>query len=205
MAVGDGFGANQIAPQIGAEMRSIEAAENAVPVGVVALRAEEQVARLRKLVGRLRILVAAREPLRCGAETRSIFLWSKFDSEYLRKKPRQEPPRRKESTSGRAAELLLDSVVALADARRQNPLHHFRVGGSRQIGAAQRRVSGEIFAGCGDMQPGGIFLERGEELFEPAVLVAMIVGSGPDAEFFHVVAHGGHAAGMQGRCFAQDR
>src|SRR5580658_1300543 len=31
----------------------------------------------------------------------------------------------------------------------------------------------------------------------------MGVGTGPDAEFFHVVAHGGHAAGMYGRGIAQ--
>src|SRR4029077_10501534 len=94
-------------------------------------------------------------------------------------------------------------MVALADTRGQNPLHHFRVGGSGKIGAAQRGMIGEILTGSGDTQPGGIFLESGEELFEPAVLEAMSVGTRPNAEFFHVVTHRRHAAGMQSRCFAQ--
>src|SRR5580692_5366843 len=51
LAVGNGFGANQIAPEVGAEMRGVEAAEDAVPVGVVALSAQEQVAGLDQFIG----------------------------------------------------------------------------------------------------------------------------------------------------------
>src|SRR5438552_10341545 len=43
----DGFGANKIAPGISAQMRSIDSAKNAVPIGVVALRAQEQIARFQ--------------------------------------------------------------------------------------------------------------------------------------------------------------
>ena len=76
---------------------------------------------------------AAFEPLRrFGAAamrpaTRSIFLWSKFDSEYLRKKPRQGQPRRNESTSGRALNSFKQRVVTLPRARGKRPFHHLGV------------------------------------------------------------------------------
>ncbi len=47
------------------------------------------------------------------------------------------------------------------------------------------------------------FFERGKEIGEPAVLVTVVVGAGPDTEFFHVVAHGGDAAGMNAGGIAQ--
>src|SRR6266436_6775117 len=53
LPVGDSLSANEIAPGIGAEMGSIDAAKNAVPIGVVALRAQEQVSRLRQFIGGL--------------------------------------------------------------------------------------------------------------------------------------------------------
>src|SRR6266478_6148333 len=51
--VSDGLGANQIAPGIGAVMRGIDSAKNAVPIGVVALGAQEQIARLQQFIGGL--------------------------------------------------------------------------------------------------------------------------------------------------------
>src|SRR5712692_931524 len=53
LPVSDGLGANQIAPGIGAEMRGIDSAKNAVPIGVVALGAQEQIARLQQFIGGL--------------------------------------------------------------------------------------------------------------------------------------------------------
>jgi len=53
LAVSDGFGADEIAPEFSTEMRSVEAAKNTMPVGVIALGAEEQVACLYKFVGSL--------------------------------------------------------------------------------------------------------------------------------------------------------
>src|SRR5713226_2268131 len=50
LAVGDGFGANEIAPRIGAEMRGIDTAKNAVPIGVVTLGAQEQVTGLQQFI-----------------------------------------------------------------------------------------------------------------------------------------------------------
>src|SRR5215470_4072452 len=46
------------------------------------------------------------------------------------------------------------------------------------------------------MQPLGVFFKGCEEVGEPAVLVAVGVSAWPDAKLFHVVAHGGHSAGM---------
>src|SRR5438874_7974067 len=56
-AVSNRLGANKIASGIGAEMRRVDAAENAVPVGVVALGAQEQIARLRQVRSLLFALV----------------------------------------------------------------------------------------------------------------------------------------------------
>jgi len=89
-------------------------------------------------------------------------------------------------------------VVALADTRGQNPLHHFGVRGGGKVGAAERGMIGKIFARSCDAQPGRVLFEGGEEVLEPAVFVAVCVGARPDAEFFHVIAHGGHACGMNG-------
>src|SRR5260370_29094669 len=45
LLVREDLGANQIAPQLGAQVGSVEAAEDAVPIGVVALRARKTVGR----------------------------------------------------------------------------------------------------------------------------------------------------------------
>ncbi len=65
------------------------------------------------------------------------------------------------------------------------------------------RMIGEVFAGSRNAQPGRVFLESGEEIFKPAVFVAVGVGAGPDTEFFHVIAHRCHAARMQSCRIAQ--
>src|SRR6266849_4894200 len=51
--VGEGFGANEIAPRIGAEMRSVDPTEYAVPKGVVALCPQQQIARFEQVLGGL--------------------------------------------------------------------------------------------------------------------------------------------------------
>ena len=37
-------------------------------------------------------------------------------------------------------------------------------------------------------QPVGIFLQRGQEFFQPLILIAMLEGAWPHSEFFHIVA-----------------
>src|SRR6266446_8973982 len=49
LLIGDELGADEVAPELRAQVRSVETAENAVPVSVIALRAEEQVACLLQL------------------------------------------------------------------------------------------------------------------------------------------------------------
>ncbi len=102
-----------------------------------------------------------------------------------------------------SAELLEHLVIALADTRGERPLQHFRVGSGGKIGAAKRRVSGKIIAGRGDLEPIGVGLEGGKKIGEPAVHVTVFVRSGPDAELFHVVAHGSHAARVDAGGVAQ--
>ena len=94
-------------------------------------------------------------------------------------------------------------VIALAHARGENPLHHFGVGSGGKIGAAQGRMRSEIFARSADAEPIRILLKCGKKIGEPAIFVAVLVRAGPNAEFFHVVAHGGHAAGVNAGGIAQ--
>ena len=69
--------------------------------------------------------------------------------------------------------------------------------GGGEVGAAERRMRVDGIGGSGNVEPVVAILERGEEIFEPAVLVAMRVGAGPTAEFFEIVSHGGDSAGMR--------
>ena len=94
------------------------------------------------------------------------------------------------------AEFLQHFMKALADARGEGPLEHLRVRSSGEIGAAKRRMGFQIVAGRRNLQPIGIFFQRGKEFLEPAVFVTVFVRAGPDTELFHVIAHGGHAAGV---------
>ena len=89
-AVGDGFGLHEGAPDGAAQVRRIKTAENAVPVGVVALPAEQKPMRLRSRALRTALvaILAVSEARARFSETRSIFLCIRFDSEYLAKKPR---------------------------------------------------------------------------------------------------------------------
>ena len=61
------------------------------------------------------------------------------------------------------------------------------------------------FAGREHFQPLEVRFDGAEETVEPAVAEAMIVGVRPGAEFFHVVAHGSHAARMIACRLAKER
>src|SRR6185437_2849909 len=69
--------------------------------------------------------------------------------------------------------------------------------------AAQRRLRIECFARCDGADPILIRFEFGDETFQPAICIAMIVGPRPDAEFLHVVAHGRDSAGPHTGGFAE--
>ncbi len=46
------------------------------------------------------------------------------------------------------------------------------------------------------MQPARVLFERGKKLLKPRIVVAMLECAGPDVEFLHIVAHGGHVVGV---------
>src|SRR5260370_9729073 len=94
------------------------------------------------------------------------------------------------------SEFLQDFVVALANAGGKRPFEHLGGGEGGEVGAARGSGGGKVLAGRGSLQPGGVLLEGEEEFFEPGVLVTVDKGAGPDAEFLHVVAHGGHLIRM---------
>ena len=202
LAVSDGLGANKTAPEFGAEMRSVESAEDAVPVSVIALRAEEQVSGLCEFIGRLRACAPRGNGSDASGDAEHFFVeqvgLGVFAEETAPGAAAQEG-----NDFGATRELFLYGVVTLADTRGENPLHHFGVRSGGKIGTPQGRMIGEVFARSGDAEPRRVFFESGEEILEPAVFVAMSVGAGPNAEFFHVIAHGSHAGGMNGGSFAK--
>src|SRR2546427_13023666 len=61
----------------------------------------------------------------------------------------------------------------------------------------------EVVNGRGNFEPVRISFQGGKKIGEPAILVAVFMRSGPDAEFFHVVAHGSDAAWVETGSIAQ--
>src|SRR5579863_400257 len=195
LLVGEKLGADEAAPKLGAQMRSVKTAEDSVPVGIIALRAEKQVAGFLQLFAGFGNAAARGRSVNAMSDVQHFFVeqigFGIFAEETAPGAAAQE-----REHFGARSEFLEHLVIALANARGQRPFHHFGVGGGRQVGAARGSVRGEVFAGGGGLQPGGIFLEGHEEFLEPGVLIAMVEGAGPDAEFLHIVAHGGHLAGV---------
>src|SRR5713226_7181633 len=74
LAVGDGFGADEAAPDFRAEMGSVDAAENAVPVSVVALSAEEMVTRGCQFGGAAGVSATRRNGGEAGGSTQHFFV-----------------------------------------------------------------------------------------------------------------------------------
>src|SRR5208283_852334 len=93
-------------------------------------------------------------------------------------------------------EFLLKGKVAQARIGGQHPLHHLRVGGGREIGAAEGEMRGDVLAWRGELEPRTVFLEGQEEFLQPAIFIAMLKGPRPHAKLFHVVAKSGDATGM---------
>src|SRR5215472_9513982 len=168
-AVGDGFRTDEIACGIGAEMRSVDSPEDAVPVGIVALRAQEEVACFRKLGGLFFSLLTGGRGSRSDARGNAQHLF--VQKVGLGKFAKKAPPRAaaQEGQHFRArSEFLKHGVIALAHARGENPLHHFGVGSGGKIGAAQGRMRSEIFARSADAEPIRVFLQCGKKIGEPA-------------------------------------
>src|SRR6266849_993984 len=195
LLVREELGANQIAPQLGTQVGSVEAAENAVPIGVVALRAKKKVARFLELLAGFGAAAARGRSVNAASDVQH-FLVQQVGLGVLAEKTAPGTAAQEREHFVARSELLQDFVVALANAGGKRPFHHLGVGGGGQVGAARGSVRGKVLAGRGSLQPGGVFLEGEEEFFEPGVLVTVVKGAGPDAEFLHVVAHGGHLIRM---------
>src|SRR5260370_27695414 len=102
----------------------------------------------------------------------------------------------KRENFGASAEFLQHFMIALADTRGERPLHHLGVGSGGQIGAAKGLMRFQIVDGGGNFQPVRIGFQGGKKIEEPAILVTELMCSSPDAELFHVVAHGGETTRM---------
>ena len=164
-AVGDGFRTDEIARGIGAEMRRVDSPEDAVPVGIVALRAQEEVACFRKLGGLFFALVTGG----CGSRSdacgnaQHLFM-EKVGLGIFAKKTTPRTAAQEGQHFRARSEFLKHGVIALAHARGENPLHHFGVGSGGKIGASQGRMRSEIFSRSADVEPFRILLERGKKI-----------------------------------------
>ena len=117
-----------------------------MPIGVVALRAQEQIARLQKGFGSFRAgLTRGSSGNACGDAQH--FLVEQIGFGIFAEKAAPGAAAKEGEHLRAGAELLQHGMIALANARGQNPLHHFRVRSGGKIGAAEGRVRGEILAG----------------------------------------------------------
>ena len=195
--VGNCFGLHEGAPDGAAQVRRIKAAENAVPVSVIALAAEQKpeglIASLLERPGAV-LVVSERGKLFRDAQH---FFVHQVRFGIFGEKAAPKSTAQKGRDVGASGEFIEQAMVSGSRSGGQSPLHHFLVGSGGQIGAAERRMRVDGVSGSGNVEPVVAILERGEEIFEPAVLVAMRVSAGPAAEFFEIVAHGGDAARMR--------
>ncbi len=116
MLIGNELGADEAAPELCAQVRSVKTAENAVPVGIVALRAKEKVAGLLQLLAGFRDAAARGRGVDAIGDMQHFFVQQVGFGIFA-----------EESAPGSAAEegehlvtrgeFLEDLVVALADTR----------------------------------------------------------------------------------------
>ena len=160
-------------------MGQIEAAEDAVPVGVVALTLVEVFERVPLRADGVDFPRNHDHPLVKAARLRVL------EEEFAEEPAAQEPAGFR---AGPGLELLEGRlVVGLED-----PLHHFFVGRRRKIDPARGRMRVQIL-GKGH-RPDALVFDVGEEPLEPAFLEHPFVGARPDAEFLAVVPEDGRPA-----------
>ena len=120
------------APDGVAQVRQVQAAEDAVPVGVVALGAADGAAQL-----------GGGSPVRRqSADSACIFLCIRLDSGYLTRKFRQCAPRIERAVGpgdARLAEVALEARQSQRRVGRQRPALHLAVRRGRQIGEPAAR------------------------------------------------------------------
>ena len=190
------FRLDEMAKQRAAQVRRVNAAEDAVPISVVTLRGQEVSFRLADnggaiLGGRAVALFGFQPPADFEHEFVNLIRLGVFDQKILPNAAAKEPPL---PPSTRCSFSFFDGEFQLPRrARRQRPLHHFLVGGCREVDPPHGWMAGEIRRDGGGLKPRGSAFDRCQEPLEPAVLVHMVVGARPDAELFAVVSHGEEA------------
>src|SRR5271155_3522748 len=99
-------------------MRSVQAAEDAMPIGVIALRTKKLVARLEKLIGSFRTAMSHGN---CGDARGDAqhFLVEQIRLRVFAEETAPGTAAEKREDLGSRGELFLDCVVALADTRGQ--------------------------------------------------------------------------------------
>ena len=184
-------GGDQAAVDRVAQVRQIEAAERAVPVGAVALAAIELLAGDLEVVG---VGVAGRLERRPAArETPSIRAYISSLSAYFALKFRQKPPARKNGSSSSAAgdraRAVAYGLLVSAERRRAAAPTRSSRGTSSRAGrpcpaAASRRRPGRTSSVSSQSR---LADDHVAEPAEPAVRVDVIVRLGPGAELLAVV------------------
>ena len=160
-------------------MRQIETSEEPVPVGAVALGLIEVIERLPAALRFGEFLADGRHSL-----VHPVALLV-LDEEI----PPESPPDHLlgllERSVGR--EQIDRPAVTLARLGREGPFHHLAVGGGRQVDYPYRLVRVYHTGEGRELEPVPAFLEEPAHAFQPPLLVAALVRSGPEPEFLPVV------------------
>ena len=165
--------------RVGAQMREVDAAEDAVPVHVVALRAPEVLLSLAHFHRRIED-AAARELL--GHDEHPLV--ERVRLGVLREEV--APERRGHERLEILAELVPRLLQAARGRRVECPCAHLRIRAARDVDAARGLLEDPRVLERRGLDEVGL-RERGEELLEPAVLVHALVRAGPRAELLAVI------------------
>ena len=177
----------QVVPDGAAQVRQVEAAEQAVPVGIVGLGAVQL-----RLHGRRTPVRRQRRQARRDVE-HALVHPVRFREAHEEVAPHAAAQEGLAVLEAAGVLLLLDQrMVGARRPRRQRPFVHLDVGGGRQIDDAARLLARvEVGVGCRlDQRRSQHALD---EARQPALLVDPVVGLGPDAELLDVVEIDGGA------------
>src|SRR5258708_4716681 len=144
------LGANQIAPQLAAQMGSVEAAEDTAPIGVVALRPKKKVARLLELLAGFGAAAARGRSVDTASDVQHFFVQQVGLGVFAEKTAPGTAAHEREHFVARS-ELLQEFVLALPNAGGNRPFPHPGFEGGGQVGAARGSVPGKVLAGRGSL------------------------------------------------------
>src|SRR5579859_5786168 len=166
-------------------MRHIDAAEEAVPVGVVGLRFPEMdQARLLSRASCIGVLMHAQH---------LFVLIVDLVVAHQEVAPETAAHKLQQRILPALFQLVQDFAKSVGFLWWQRPLGHFNVGGGGDVDATQGGMLAGIFSQRYAMQPLVIALQRGEELFDPARTPigspAVGAGLGPTPKFLAIVSH----------------